>query len=77
MSARIAELDKYLAWMRKNGVIRLSVGEVELMLGIDSFTGEPEDYSQVGSTTLSVMESPYEDPDLYPDGKVPRIRGKK
>jgi hypothetical protein len=68
---------RLIEWMRAHGVIHAHVGGVELQLGEVSQDGEVAEEGAFDISTLdtSAYASPYEDPDLYPDGKVPDIDG--
>ncbi len=71
------ELDGLLAWMRANGVQHARYGDVELSLADapapDEIQQEADSKALVDDPEASLYPSPYDDPDLYPDGRVPRL----
>jgi hypothetical protein len=60
-----------LDWMRANGVSRARVADLELVLEAELAEVADEQPFDIATLDISAYSSPYEDPDLYPDGLVP------
>jgi hypothetical protein len=59
--------------MRQLGVCRLRTREYEVELS-PTFEPEPSERAEGADEAPGVTpDDPYEDPDLYPDGQVPRL----
>ena len=65
------KLQALLDWMKRNAVKRARTGDLELELEPQYDMLTAEDLEGQGRERYG---SPYEDPDLYPDGIVPRLR---
>jgi hypothetical protein len=76
----LEKADELLAWMKANGVFHAKVDGVELTIAQDLLASpalsSPAIEQMLADTAVPSTRSVLDDPDLYADGVVPKIKGR-